>query len=98
MTYTHKKQGGRFKHKNFNFFKVSSDITYNKKTIEGLVLKMLWNKVFKDFDAKTKEFTIRKLREKGDYDKLVTQLQKVKKEKLEHILNLVAEIMIAFAE
>lgn len=58
---------------------------------------MLWDKVFKDLDANTKEFAMKKLREKREYDQLLIQLQQVKKEKLEHIISLVGDIMIAFA-
>lgn len=74
---------------------MSSD-TYDKKTVEGMVLKMLWEKVFVNYDAKSKEAAIRTLRKSSDYDKLMEHLVKVKKEKVEYILNLLVEIIIVY--
>lgn len=61
-----------------------------------MVLKTLWSKVFKNSDIQTKEQAIKKIKKSGDYDKLLNDLQKVNKNKVSKILNLVAEIMILY--
>lgn len=61
-----------------------------------MVLKMLWTKVYIGIDPKLKEKAIKQLKKTGDYDKLINHLIKVKKEKVPHILHLLAEIIIAY--
>lgn len=63
-----------------------------------MILKMLWTKVYHGYDAKSKEHVIRELRKSGDYDKLGNLLAKVKKEKVERVLNLLSEIMIIYMQ
>lgn len=58
---------------------------------------MLSDRVYDGFDPKLKEKTIAALKQKGQIDTLVEQLQKVKKHKLNYVLNLVAELMIAYS-
>lgn len=62
-----------------------------------MVMRMLWERVYDGLDSKVKEEAIQTLKKRGDYDKLVDQLQKVKKEKLNYVLNLVAELMIVYS-
>lgn len=50
------------------------------------------------FDAKTKESLIKTLRTSGDYEKLVNLLVKVKKEKVQKVLNLLSEIMLIYMQ
>lgn len=61
-----------------------------------MILNTLWNKVYKAFDAKTKEQAIITLRKSGDYEKLLKHLQKVKKEKVKKILNLLSELILTY--
>ncbi|CAB3225983.1 unnamed protein product [Arctia plantaginis] len=56
--------------------------TFDKKTVDGMILKTLWTKTYQGFDAKSKEAAIKQIRNSGDYDKLIKYLMKVKKEKL----------------
>ncbi|CAH4038473.1 unnamed protein product [Pieris brassicae] len=70
--------------------------TLDKKTIDGMIMKMLWEKVFGQYDAKSKELAIRKIRSGGDYDTLVKNLMKVQKDKVKKIINLVAEVMLVY--
>lgn len=76
------------------FLKVKSE-TY-KKTVDGMVLKMLWEKVYAGYDPKVKETAIKQLRQSGDYDQLIGHLLKAKKEKVQKIINLVGEVIIAY--
>ncbi|XP_045458393.1 uncharacterized protein LOC123668742 isoform X2 [Melitaea cinxia] len=70
--------------------------SYDKKTLDGMVLKMLWEKVYARYDAKTKEMAIRTIRETGDYEHLIQRLMKVKRDKVRKIINLVGEVMIVY--
>lgn len=63
-----------------------------------MILKTLWTKVCHGFDAKTKESLIKTLRTSGDYEKLVNLLVKVKKEKVQKVLNLLSEIMLIYMQ
>lgn len=63
-----------------------------------MILKTLWTKVCHGFDTKTKEKLIKTLRTSGDYDKLVTLLIKVKKEKVQKVLGLLSEIMLIYMQ
>lgn len=69
---------------------------YDKKIVDGMVLKMLWEKVYAGYDPKVKETAIKQLRQSGDYDQLIGHLLKAKKEKVQKIINLVGEVMIAY--
>lgn len=60
------------------------------------MLKTLWTKVYTGYDPKVKELAINTLRKTGDYDKLIVHLMKVKKEKVQKILNLLSEIIITY--
>lgn len=62
-----------------------------------MVMRMLWDRVYAGLDDAVKEQAIATLKKKGDYDSLVTQLQKVKKDRLNYVMNLVAELMIAYS-
>ncbi|XP_035429185.1 uncharacterized protein LOC118262139 [Spodoptera frugiperda] len=72
--------------------------TLDKKTVEGMLLKMLWTKVYRGHDAETKEHIIRHLKKMGDFDQLVMLLTKVKKKKVERVITLLAEIMQIYME
>lgn len=61
-----------------------------------MVLKMLWEKVYASYDVKSKELAIKKLRKAGEYDHLILYLQKVKKENVKKVINLVGEVMLAY--
>lgn len=78
------------------FFQVESTQHYDKKTIDGMVLKMLWTRVYVGHDPKTKEKAIKQLKKTGDYDKLINHLLKVKKEKVPRILELLTLIIIEY--
>lgn len=78
-----------------NTFQVQSQ-SYDKKTLDGMVLKMLWEKVYARYDAKAKEMAIRTIRETGDYEHLIQHLMKVKRDKVRKIINLVGEVMIVY--
>ncbi|KAF9421962.1 hypothetical protein HW555_002182 [Spodoptera exigua] len=72
--------------------------TNDKKTVEGMLLKVLWTKVYRGHDPETKEQIIRHLKKMGDYEQLINLLTKVNKKKVEKLLNLLAEIMIIYME
>lgn len=57
---------------------------------------MLWEKVYRKYDAKTKEQAIKLLRKSGDYDNLINHLLKLKKEKVNKLINLIGEVMIIY--
>ncbi|KAJ0183996.1 hypothetical protein K1T71_000419 [Dendrolimus kikuchii] len=69
---------------------------YDKKTIDGMILKTLWTKVFLGYDPEIKEEGIKTLRKSGDYQKLIDHLTKVKKEKVQRLLDLIAEVIITY--
>lgn len=64
--------------------------------MEGMILKSLWEKVFAGYDPKSKEKAIKELRKMSDYDKLIGHLMKVKKEKVEKILNILTDLIIEY--
>ncbi|CAH2103914.1 unnamed protein product [Euphydryas editha] len=76
-------------------FMVTSE-SYDKKTLDGMVLKMLWEKVYARYDAKAKEMAIKQIRQTGDYENLIEHLMKVKRDKVRKIINLVGEVMIIY--
>lgn len=61
-----------------------------------MILRMLWEKIFFGLEPAEKEVAIKKLRGNQDYDKLIKNLVKLKKEKVEKILNLLTEVIIAY--
>lgn len=61
-----------------------------------MILKTLWTKTYQGFDAKTKEAAIKQIRNSGDYEKLTKYLMKVKKEKVQRLLNLFSEIILIY--
>lgn len=70
--------------------------TYDRKTVDGMILKMLWEKVLFGLEPAQKEVAIKKLRSNGDYDKLIQKLIKLRKEKVERILNLLSEVITTY--
>ncbi|CAG4955565.1 unnamed protein product [Colias eurytheme] len=76
-------------------FIVSAD-HYDEKAVDGMILKMLWEKVYAKYDPKTKEKVIKSIRKGNDYDNLVRQLTRVDKSKAKKIINLVAEVMLVY--
>lgn len=61
-----------------------------------MILRTLWEKVLFGLEPAQKEMTIKKLRGNGDYEKLIQNLIKLKKEKVEKILNLLTEVIITY--
>lgn len=57
---------------------------------------MLWDKIFVGLEPAQKEMAIKKLRGNGDYEKLIKNLIKLKKEKVQKILNLLTEVIITY--
>lgn len=70
--------------------------TYSKKTLDAMILQTLWDRVYAMQDVATKQNAIKKLRQSGHYDSLIVHLTKAKKDKVKKILDLTAEIMIAY--
>lgn len=61
-----------------------------------MILNTLWNKVYKAYDDKTKEQAIKTLRKSDDYNNLLKNLQKLKKGKIQKILDLMTEIIMTY--
>lgn len=61
-----------------------------------MILRMLWEKVFFGLEPAQKEVAIKKLRGNGDYEKLIKNLIKLRKEKVQKILNLLTEVIITY--
>ncbi|VVC93756.1 unnamed protein product [Leptidea sinapis] len=64
------------------------DQNLGRRTIDGMILKTLWSKVLNNYDVKTKEMAMKQIKASPDYDKLVISLTKVKKEKVQKIIDL----------
>lgn len=62
-----------------------------------MILRMLWEKIFFGLEPAQKEVAIKKMRGSADYDRLINNLTKLKKEKVEKILNLLTEVIITYA-
>ncbi|CAK1554884.1 unnamed protein product [Leptosia nina] len=78
-----------------NLRKAKKDLL-DRKTVDGMILKMLWDKVYGQYDAKTKELAIKKIRSRADYEHLVNHLMKLHKDKAKKIVDLVAEVMLVY--
>lgn len=61
-----------------------------------MILRMLWEKVFFGLEPAQKEMAIKKMRANGDYDKLVKNLTKLKKQKVDKIISLLTEVIITY--
>ncbi|KAG7313287.1 hypothetical protein JYU34_000393 [Plutella xylostella] len=81
-----------------NKISVTSDKSSNRKVINRMLLDLLWDVVYKGYDTESKMKAIEQLRKSGDYGKLVDQLSIVKRSRLEYVLHLIGQLMIAMME
>lgn len=63
-----------------------------------MILQTLWDRVYSKQDESVKQEAIKKLKETGHYDSLIDHLTTTDKNKVHKILELTAEIMIAYME